>query len=186
MATRVLFLENRDSFSWNVVDRLPVDRGQVHVVPGWDAARVDLGAYDLLVVGPGPMDPVRAGLVPVVREARIPTLGICLGHQAMGLAWGARLTRTRPAHGVVSQAHFSGSRLFPGFQGAVEVMRYHSLSLSDVVAPLHVVARTSDGTVMAVEHQALPLAGVQFHPDSFATPRGEEMLRAFFRSTSCA
>jgi len=183
---RVLFLENDDSFSWNVIDRLPCSRDEVTVVPGREIAACPgrLAAADVLVIGPGPTDPERAGLVGVVRSAaarRLPTLGICLGHQAIGLAFGARLARTPPRHGKRSVATFSGARLLAPFAGPQTVMRYHSLALAGVVAPLRVVATSEDGVVMAVEHQELPLAGLQFHPDSFATPRGGEMIDAFFR-----
>ncbi len=181
---RVLFLENEDSFSWNVVDRLPCGRDEVAIVPGREAAAA-LDTADVLVIGPGPTDPVRAGLVDVVRAAvarGLPTLGVCLGHQAIGLAFGARLVRTAPRHGKRSVATFRGARLFGDFEGPHTVMRYHSLALADVVPPLRVVADSEDGVVMAVEHDTLPVAGVQFHPDSFGTPRGAEMIAAFFRA----
>ncbi len=185
---RVTFVENNDSFSWNVLDALPVGPAEVRVVRGGTpAARAALDGADVLVVGPGPMDPQRAGLLDVVRAAadrRLPTLGICLGHQALGLCFGATLERTVPAHGKPAVATFLASRRFPGVQGPLEVMRYHSLSLAAVAAPLRVVATLDDGTVMAVEHEALPLAGLQFHPDSYGTPRGRELLAAFFRSLS--
>lgn len=181
---QVLFVENHDSFSWNVVDCLPGGRDRVEVVTAGDAAR-RLETADVLVIGPGPTDPQRAGLLELVRRAaarRLPTLGICLGHQALGLAFGARLVRSTPTHGKVARVHFGASRRFPGVEGALDAMRYHSLSLEGVAAPLDVVARLDDGTVMAVEHRALPMAGVQFHPDSHATPRGRELVAAFFRS----
>ena len=108
--------------------------------------------------------------------------GICLGFQSIGLAFGASLVRTRPAHGMTSTALFTPSRLFPGFVGPQTVMRYHSLSLSAVCLPLRVVASTEDGIPMAVEHDWLPIAGVQFHPDSYATPHGTGMFEAFFES----
>jgi len=180
---RLLFLENQDSFSWNVVDALPFERAEVEIRLGREA--VDLAPYDAVVIGPGPTDPIRAGLVDVVlRAARLekPLLGICLGHQAIGLAFGAELVRTRPAHGRRDTAHFGASRRFASFTGPQTVMRYHSLSLGRVVAPLQVVATLADGTPMAVEHASLPIAGVQFHPDSYATPRGRELIAAFFRS----
>ncbi len=180
---RVLFVENRDSFSWNVIAALPVPREAVRVVSAREAS-AHLGEADLLVVGPGPMDPARAGLVELVREAarrELPCLGVCLGHQAIGLAFGARLVRSRPAHGQRARATFSGATRLPGIAGVLEVMRYHSLSLEGVEAPLRVTARLDDGLVMALEHEVLPLVGVQFHPDSFATPRGRELLDAAFK-----
>jgi para-aminobenzoate synthetase component 2 len=183
----VLFLENDDSFSWNLVDRLPCPRDEVSVVPGREVSSAPdrLSGVDVLVIGPGPTDPVRAGLVDVVREAaerRVPTLGVCLGHQAIGLAFGARLVRTPPRHGKRSIATFAPSRWFGALAGPQTVMRYHSLSLADVVLPLRVVATSEDGVVMAVEHETLAVAGLQFHPDSFATPRGAEMIESFFRA----
>jgi len=186
---RLLFLENHDSFSWNVIDALPCERGDVVIRPGREAA-ADAGAlrgFDAVVIGPGPTDPERAGIVAVVRaaaQARLPLLGICLGHQALGLAFGARLARVRPAHGQLAEVRFAGSRLFPGFDGPVTVMRYHSLALDRVAAPLRVVAHTDDGLPMAIEHESLPMAGLQFHPDSYGTPRGREMIAAFFRAVA--
>jgi anthranilate synthase component 2 len=186
---RVLFLENHDSFSLNVVESLPVDRADVVLLPGGDVAR-DAGLLDgadLVVVGPGPTDPVRAGLVGVVQavaQRGLPLLGICLGHQALGLAFGAGLMRVPPVHGKRSTITFSESRLFPGFVGRQTVMRYHSLALSGIAAPLRLIAQTDDGIVMAIEHETLPMAGLQFHPDSFASPCGKEMIADFFRAVA--
>ncbi|MBI4081601.1 MAG: aminodeoxychorismate/anthranilate synthase component II [Candidatus Lambdaproteobacteria bacterium] len=184
---RVLFLENEDSFTWNVLDALPLRRGRITLRRG-AALRGDpeaLAGFDALVVGPGPTDPVRAGLVETVQAAaarHLPVLGICLGCQAIGLAFGARLVRTRPAHGQRCLVTFTASRCFGSVAGPQRVMRYHSLSLAGVAAPLRVVAATGDGIPMAVEHETLPIAGLQFHPDSFGTPRGPDMLADFFRA----
>lgn len=177
-------LENEDSFTWNVIDRLPVSRDALRVLRGRDARSADLDQTDLVVVGPGPEDPERAGLVEIVRLAAargLPVLGICLGHQAIGLAFGARLVRAEPVHGKRSVATFAPSRLFPGFVGETIVMRYHSLALADVRAPLRVIA-DAGGAPMAIEHESLPVAGLQFHPDSYATPRGAELFAEFFRA----
>lgn len=185
----VLFLENDDSFSWNVVDLLPVDRSCVQVVHTRHVANVSpyLKGASVVVIGPGPMDPERVGLVDVVHEAArrgLPLLGVCLGHQALGLAYGATLVRTAPAHGKRASAVFRRSRLFGDVAGSVEVMRYHSLALAEVRSPLEVVAQTPDGIPMAIEHVTLPMAGLQFHPDSFATPRGAALVQAFFSAVS--
>jgi anthranilate/para-aminobenzoate synthase component II len=115
-------------------------------------------------------------------ELGVPLLGICLGHQALGLALGARLVRSTPAHGKVAVMTARGSRYLP--DGPHEVMRYHSLSLTDVPAPLEVTAHLADGTVMAVEHHSRAALGLQFHPDSFGTPLGRAYVDAFFRSLS--
>jgi anthranilate synthase/aminodeoxychorismate synthase-like glutamine amidotransferase len=186
---RVLFLENHDSFSLNVVESLPVDRRDVMVRPGRDVAcdPSGLAGADLVVVGPGPTDPVRAGIVNVVLAAAkqsVPLLGICLGHQDLGLAFGADLHRVPPVHGKTSDILFSPSRLFPGFVGPATMMRYHSLALTGIKAPLRVIARTDDGIPMAIEHETLPMAGLQFHPDSFASPRGQELIADFFRAVT--
>jgi anthranilate synthase component 2 len=185
---RLLFVENHDSFSWNVVDRLPFPREDVTIVSGRDPRAVSdaLARCGALVIGPGPLDPVRAGLVELVQVAArraLPTLGICLGHQAIGVAFGAKLVRDAPCHGKVSLISFSASRFFKPFSRE-PAMRYHSLSLRDVAPPLRVTAVSDDGVVMAVEHEALPMAGLQFHPDSFGTPRGEAMIRAFFEAVA--
>ncbi len=181
---RVLFVESHDSFSWNVVDCLPTPRAQIRVVHA-DEATAKLAAVDAVVLGPGPTDPERAGLVELVlraAERRLPTLGICLGHQAIGLAFGARLVRSTPAHGKLARVTLDASRCLDMAPTTLTAMRYHSLSLVDVRPPLTVVGTLADGTVMAVEHQALPLLGLQFHPDSHGTPRGRELVGAFFRA----
>jgi len=184
---RVLFVENEDSFSWNVIDALPVGRPEISVVSGADRSAVTRALDDcsLLVIGPGPTDPARAGLLELVRtaaERRLPTLGICLGHQAIGLAFGAALVPVTPCHGKQSTVFIRESRLIPTFREPLIAMRYHSLALRDVKAPLRIVAETEDGIVMGVEHTSLPMAGLQFHPDSFGTPRGRELLAGCFEA----
>lgn len=184
---RVLFLENQDSFSWNVIESLPFNRSDICIRSDREAvANLHLiEDFDAVVVGPGPTDPTRANIVDIIHtaaQAHRPLLGICLGHQALGLAFGARLIRTHPTHGKLSTITFKSSRLFPGFCGAHIVMRYHSLSLSEVVSPLQVIAETADAIPMAIEHESLPMAGLQFHPDSYATPRGKEMIAQFFEA----
>ncbi len=184
---RVLFVENGDSFSFNVLEALPVARREAAIVNAAEA--LEVLAHETptwAVLGPGPFDPLAAGLVPVVAalaEARVPTLGICLGHQAIGVHFGAALASVVPHHGVRDDVRFERSRLLPHFFGHARVMRYHSLALVDPLPPcLRAVARTADGTVMALEHTTLPMLGLQFHPDSFATNSGEAMIRDFVRA----
>ncbi len=174
----VLFVENGDSFSFNVVELLPHD---TVVVPHGADLRETLERSRAVVIGPGPTDPRRAGLVELVGEivrAGKPLLGICLGHQAIGLAFGAQLVRATPTHGKTAEMTVTTSRyLAPGRH---EVMRYHSLALKNVAPPLRTSAALDDGTVMAIEHETLPILGLQFHPDSYATPDGRRFVTGFF------
>jgi anthranilate synthase/aminodeoxychorismate synthase-like glutamine amidotransferase len=174
----VLFVENDDSFSFNVVDLLP---SSAQVVRAAQALAL-LPSATALVIGPGPTDPLRAGLVELTRQALahgIPLLGVCLGHQALGLACGASLQRSTPVHGKRSTMSVRGSKWLP--DGSTSVMRYHSLSLAKVVPPLRVTGVLDDGTVMMVEHDTALAVGFQFHPDSYATDQGPEFVAAFFR-----
>ena len=182
---RVVFFENNDSFSWNVIDALPFSRSEINIVQHTSPEQIGevLKNASCAIIGPGPMDPIRTGLTDTVRfcsEMKIPTLGICLGFQAIGMAFGSKLVRSRPVHGKRSVINFSESRFFPDFIGDVEVMRYHSLSLESMKSPIRSIAETPEGIPMALEHETLPIAGFQFHPDSFATLRGREMIHSFF------
>lgn len=182
---RVLFVENDDSFSWNVVDALPFAWEDIGIVSGADRSAVatELATCDAVVIGPGPTDPVRTGLVALVTqvaERHLPLLGICLGHQAIGMAFGAELKRATPCHGKQSKVTFDGSR-FVADQSLL-AMRYHSLTLDAVPSPLRCTGRTADALVMAIEHESLPILGLQFHPDSFGTPGGRELLARFFEA----
>lgn len=183
---RVLFVENDDSFSWNLIDLLPFARGEIQIRRGLDVAGevTALDGYDAVVIGPGPKDPQRAGIVGIVRAAArrgLPLLGVCLGHQAIGLAFGAELVRVHPCHGQACPITFGPSRRFPGCAGVHEAMRYHSLALTALVPPLRAVATSAEGVIMALEHDRLPIAGLQFHPDSYASPTGRAIVADFFR-----
>jgi anthranilate synthase/aminodeoxychorismate synthase-like glutamine amidotransferase len=188
MSGPVLFVECGDSFSFNVLDALPVRRTEVDVrTPSGALEALTSGDPRAVILGPGPFDPEKAGLLPIVHvlEARsIATLGICLGHQALGVHFGASLVPVEPKHGVREAVFFEQSRLMPHVHGSTKVMRYHSLALATPLPGiLRGVAYAEDGTLMALEHRSLPMLGLQFHPDSFATPSGEAMIRDFFRAT---
>jgi anthranilate synthase/aminodeoxychorismate synthase-like glutamine amidotransferase len=182
----VLLLDNYDSFTWNLVQALQVLGAEVQVVRN-DAepvAALLTRAPTHVVVSPGPGRPEAAGGSMALIEAvlgRVPLLGVCLGHQALGLVLGARLVQGPPVHGKSSLVHHDGRGLFEGLPQPLTVGRYHSLHLPEATLPpcLRVTARTEDGLVMAMEHVSLPAAGVQFHPESILTPAGPELLARF-------
>jgi anthranilate synthase/aminodeoxychorismate synthase-like glutamine amidotransferase len=143
-----------------------------------------LRGYDRVIVSPGPCTPNEAGIsleaVKRFPEARIPTLGVCLGHQALVQAWGGRVIRHEPVHGKTSTIEHDGRTIFHGLPQDVEVGRYHSLIASDHELPdVLEVSATGGGVVMAVRHRELPAEGVQFHPESVLTEHGREMLMSF-------
>lgn len=179
---RILLIDNFDSFTWNVLHGLVEAGGDVTVRR---ADALDLGAVasfqpDLIAISPGPGRPEDATLsLAVVRQfgARTPILGICLGMQALAVAFGGRVGRApEPVHGKVSNVLHAGTGLFEGLPSPLPVGRYHSLCVTEVPPMLDVTARTEEGLVMGLRHRELPLAGVQFHPDSFLTPQGRELL----------
>ena len=140
---------------------------------------------DALVVSPGPCDPDRAGIsMDAIRRLgpRMPTLGVCLGHQCIGQVYGGRIVRA-PAvvHGKVSRIRHDGRELFAGLPDPLDVVRYHSLTIDPASLPasLEVTATAADGTIMAVRHRGDPVWGVQFHPESILTQGGKELLQNF-------
>jgi anthranilate synthase/aminodeoxychorismate synthase-like glutamine amidotransferase len=154
-----------------------------------DAQGVAEMAPQALVISPGPRRPAQAGqLMPILRAVQhtLPVLGICLGHQALGECFGAQLVHgPEPVHGKTAEVFHDGDPLFAGLPNPFPVMRYHSLVLQDVQAPLRVLASTSPsgrGVVMALRHTEKPLWGVQFHPESIGTPDGLRLLQNWTRS----
>ena len=182
---RVLVVDNYDSFTYNLVQYLGELGAQLDVVRN-DAETVDglLGrAPDRLVVSPGPCTPVEAGVsVEAMRrfpEAGIPSLGVCLGHQSLGQAFGGSVIQHLPVHGKTCEIEHGGEGLFAGLPEPMTVGRYHSLvvdsELPDVLEPL----ATGGGVLMAMRHRELPAYGVQFHPESVLTPDGKQLLENF-------
>ena len=184
--TRVLVVDNYDSFTYNLVQYLGELDADVEVVRNDHAAVDDLliRGYDRVVVSPGPCTPNEAGMsLDVVRRfpaAKIPTLGVCLGHQAIVAAFGGEVgAATRIVHGKASGVRHDGRGIFRGMPAEFEAGRYHSLAATTVPAELEVSARCTDGEVMAVRHRELPIDGVQFHPESVLTPLGPQLARNF-------
>jgi anthranilate synthase/aminodeoxychorismate synthase-like glutamine amidotransferase len=189
----LLLIDNYDSFTWNLVQRLgevaadlPVE---VHRNDRIDCAAIARLAPSHLVISPGPCTPDEAGIsCDAVRRfaGRMPILGVCLGHQAIGQVFGGRIVRAgRLMHGKVDRIEHAGRGLFTGLDSPIEATRYHSLVIDPPTLPrdfeVDAWSTTPDGhrEIMAIRHRTLPVYGVQFHPESFLTPHGHHLLRAF-------
>jgi anthranilate synthase/aminodeoxychorismate synthase-like glutamine amidotransferase len=180
----ILLLDNYDSFTFNLYQYLGELGAEVRVVRN-DA----LGVEDALalspkaiVISPGPGAPKQGGIsLGLVRAARVPLLGVCLGHQAIGEAFGGEVVRATPMHGKTSSVHHDGRGVFSGLPNPLTATRYHSLVVKPdtVKPPLEISAWTEDGAVMGLRHQALPIEGVQFHPESYLTEVGKDLLKNF-------
>ena len=180
-------VDNYDSFTYNLVHLLE-ELGAEVVVRQSDSitpAQAEKLAPDRLVVSPGPGRPAGAGrsLELILHLGpTIPTLGVCLGHQAIVEAFGGEIGQARALlHGKASRLQHDGQGVFAGLPNPLEAGRYHSLAALRVPAELEVTARTNDGEVMGVRHREHPIEGVQFHPESVLTPTGARMLENFFR-----
>jgi len=185
----LLVIDNYDSFTYNLVQYLG-ELGQiVRVVRNDEIAAADVARLTPLptriVISPGPCTPNEAGIsLDVIRmyAGRIPILGVCLGHQAIGQAFGGKVVRAaRVMHGKTSKIFHDEQGLFAGLPNPFEATRYHSLLVERQSLPdcLEVTAKTWDEEIMALRHRTLPVAGVQFHPESFLTTVGKDILRNF-------
>jgi len=187
VATKILMIDNYDSFTYNLVQYLS-ELGAEVIVRRNDAIELpDIAAMraDAIVISPGPCTPAEAGIsVRLVREmaGRVPILGVCLGHQCIGEAFGGKVVRAaRLMHGKSSPIIHDAKGIFAGLDNPFEAMRYHSLLVErDSLPPcLEVSARTEEGEIMGLRHRLLPMEGVQFHPESIGTPQGKDLLRNF-------
>jgi anthranilate synthase/aminodeoxychorismate synthase-like glutamine amidotransferase len=183
---RVLVLDNYDSFTYNLVQYLGELGAEIEVFRNdqADPDRLLERAYERVVVSPGPCTPDDAGTsIDVARcfpEAGVPTLGVCLGHQAMAQAFGGTVIRHVPVHGKVTQIEHDGRTIFRHLPSPLTVGRYHSLvvdpdDLPDVLEP----SARGDGVLMGIRHRRLPAEGVQFHPESVLTDAGKQLLQNF-------
>jgi anthranilate synthase/aminodeoxychorismate synthase-like glutamine amidotransferase len=188
MKADVLLIDNYDSFTFNLVQRLGELGASCEVVRNDAFSVADLLARKprRIVLSPGPCTPNEAGvsLELVVKAAplRIPMLGVCLGHQSIGQAFGGKVVRAPlPVHGKAEEISHDGSALFRGAPRKLRAGRYHSLVVEEKTLPraLRVSARTRDGVVMALRHVKLPIYGLQFHPESILTPDGQVLLANF-------
>jgi para-aminobenzoate synthetase component 2 len=194
MATRVLVIDNYDSFVYNLVQELG-ELGADPVVHRNDAIDVDgirAAAPDLILISPGPGRPEDAGVsLAVITELAgvIPILGVCLGHQAIGQAFGGDVVRAPSLmHGKTSAIHHDGNGVFDGLPDPFTATRYHSLVVEPTTVPdvLKVTARTADGVIMGLRHRTLAVEGVQFHPESLLTPEGPSLLANFLATAVVA
>ena len=183
-----VLIDNYDSFTYNLVHFLG-ELGAKIAVRRNDAISVDealaLG-HEGIVLSPGPCDPDRAGicldLIAAAAKRKRPLLGVCLGHQSIGQAFGGKVVRAPvPMHGKVSDIRHTGRGVFAGLPSPVRATRYHSLVVDRASLPdvLEITAETDDGLIMGLSHRELPIHGVQFHPESIASQHGHDLLRNF-------
>lgn len=184
----ILVIDNYDSFTFNLVHYLIELGADVRVErnDALTAAEALATGADAILISPGPCTPNEAGisldLVAACAEAARPLLGVCLGHQAIGQAFGGEVIRARALmHGKTSLIHHTGTGVFAGLKNPFTATRYHSLSVEkdDLPQVLEVTARTEDGEIMGLRHRTRPIHGVQFHPESIATECGHELLGNF-------
>jgi anthranilate synthase component 2 len=185
----LLLVDNYDSFTYNLFHYLG-ELGEEVVVKRNDQISVqDALAMrpDSIVLSPGPCDPDKAGICLALINAaagHVPILGVCLGHQAIGQAYGGRIVRAPvPMHGKLSRIHHTGKSVFRGLEDGFPATRYHSLVIERATLPssLEITAETDDGVIMGVAHKSHPVHGVQFHPESIASAHGHALLQNFLR-----
>jgi anthranilate synthase component 2 len=190
----ILLIDNYDSFTYNLYQFLSELGATVEVVRNdmitVDEIRARLDEIDRIVISPGPCTPAEAGIcVPLVQQlaGAVPMLGVCLGHQSIGAAFGGTIVRAPEVlHGKTSAIHHFGRGVFRGLPNPFTATRYHSLIVEQESLPpaLEVTARTADGIIMGLRHRELPIEGVQFHPESILTPVGKQLLGNFIGGTT--
>ncbi|MEW2449049.1 aminodeoxychorismate/anthranilate synthase component II [Streptomyces parvulus] len=181
---RVAVVDNYDSFTYNLVHYVAEQGGRPTVFRNDAVGLAELAAFDLLLLSPGPGTPDEAGIcVDAVRAlgARLPILGVCLGHQSIAAAFGGSVVRGEQVHGKASAVHHDGSGVLAGLPDPFTATRYHSLVVEPTGLPdgLVVTARTADGTIMGLRHREHPVHGVQFHPESVLSPEGKQLIANF-------
>ncbi len=192
VALRVLVIDNYDSFTYNLVQYLGESgppTPEIEVVRNDRATIAELliRGYDRVIVSPGPCTPDQAGIsLEAMRrfpEAAVPTLGVCLGHQALVQAWGGKVVQHQPVHGRTTKIEHDGKTIFRGLHAPLEVGRYHSLVADPALPEVLERSAFANEVVMAVRHRKLPAEGIQFHPESVLTEQGRELLGNFLART---
>jgi anthranilate synthase component 2 len=188
---KLLMIDNYDSFTYNIVQYLGELGAEVEVFRNDEItldeidAKLNSGQLDRLVISPGPCSPAEAGIsVNAIKHfaGKLPILGVCLGHQSIGAAFGGKIVRAQQLmHGKTSVITTTQEGVFAGLPAQFTVNRYHSLSIERASLPdcLHLTAWTDDGEIMGVKHKTLDIEGVQFHPESILTEHGHAMLQNF-------
>lgn len=183
----ILVIDNYDSFTWNLVHYLMELGAEVDVVrnDALSAGQAITSGAQGFLISPGPCTPNEAGisldLVAAAADAKLPLLGVCLGHQAIGQHFGGKVVRGGLMHGKTSPVTHDDSGVFAAVPSPFTATRYHSLIVEDIPETLHVNARSDDGHVMGFRHATLPIHGVQFHPESIATEHGHALLANFLK-----
>ncbi|WP_327088420.1 gamma-glutamyl-gamma-aminobutyrate hydrolase family protein [Nonomuraea sp. NBC_01738] len=188
--TSVLVVDNHDSFVHTIVQYLRELGARCDVRPRDEVRVEDAAPFDAILISPGPGTPEASGVsLPLIHHAareRVPLLGVCLGHQALAIAYGATVSRAPELmHGRTSPIVHSGAGLFAGLPTPVEMTRYHSLTVEPATVPaeLEVTASTPDGVVMGLRHRTAPLEGIQFHPESVLSNHGHRLLANWLNTT---
>lgn len=178
----ILFVDNQDSFVWNLVDYVSqfyegTEVRSNRITLAEVAAMKPLG----IVISPGPGHPANprdiGSCLEIIKQfGTTPILGVCLGHQAMNIAYGGTISHTKPLHGKTSLIEHDGLGIFRGVENPIVGGRYHSLAIEKLSPELVVAARTADGVIMSVRHRSRPHCGLQFHPESVLTPSGKKLI----------
>ncbi len=183
---KVLFVNNKDSFVWNLVDYVSIFEPETIVVPNTiPLGKVKEITPDAIVISPGPGHPANpkdiGSCLDIIRESAVPLLGVCLGNQAIAVAFGGEVAHSPsgPVHGKTSIIHHSGSGIYQGLPNPLVGGRYHSLAITRLPDELEVTARTQEGVIMGVKHKKRPIFGLQFHPESVLTPQGLKIIENF-------
>lgn len=185
---KVLFVNNKDSFVWNLVDYVSVFEPDTIVVPNTISLKEVEGLGPAaLIISPGPGHPANprdiGTCIDIIREATVPLLGVCLGHQAIAVTFGGEVSHSPsgPVHGKTTKIYHNGNSIYQGLPNPLVGGRYHSLAITKLPHELEVTASTREGIIMGIRHKQRPIFGLQFHPESVLTPQGLKIIENFLK-----